>query len=68
MLQKTRKTLSFKKIMVYKIPPGGEVNHTWPLAIPFFVRGSGDIKEKHILRVGYFIHTSRKRKKSTISS
>ena len=23
MVQKTRKTLGFKKIMVYKIPPGG---------------------------------------------
>ena len=32
MVQKTRKTLGFKKIMVCKIPPGGvEVNHIWPL-------------------------------------
>ena len=32
MVQKTRKTLGVKKIMVYNIPPGGEVNHTWSLA------------------------------------
>ena len=32
MVQKTRKRLGFKKIMVYKIPLGvGEVNHIWPL-------------------------------------
>ena len=35
MVQKTRKTLGFKKIMVYKIPPGGWVNHIWPLAYYF---------------------------------
>ena len=36
MLQNTRKTLNFKKNMVYKIPPGGggggEVNHIQPVA------------------------------------
>ena len=31
MLQNTRKTMVFKKIMVYEIPPGGgDVNHIWP--------------------------------------
>ena len=32
MLQNTRKTLGFKKNVVYKIPPGGEVNHIQPVA------------------------------------
>ena len=32
MLQNTCKTLGFKKNMVYKIPPGGEVNHIQPVA------------------------------------
>ena len=33
MVKKTRKTIGFKKIMVYKIPPAlGEVNHIWQLA------------------------------------
>ena len=32
MLQNPCKTLSFKKKMVYKIPPGGEVNHIQPVA------------------------------------
>ena len=33
MLQNPRKTLGFKKNMVYKIPPGGgEVNHIQPVA------------------------------------
>ena len=32
MLQITCKTLGFKKKMVYKIPPGGEVNHIQPVA------------------------------------
>ena len=32
MLQNPRKTLTFKKNMVYKIPPGGEVNHIQPVA------------------------------------
>ena len=33
MLQNPCKTLSFKKHMVYKIPPGwGEVNHIQPVA------------------------------------
>ena len=32
MLQNPCKTLSFKKNMVYKIPPGGEVNHIQPVA------------------------------------
>ena len=37
MLQNNRKTLGFKKIMVYKIPPAGVCvcgggNHNWPLA------------------------------------
>ena len=32
MLQNPRKTFGFKKKMVYKIPPGGEVNHIQPVA------------------------------------
>ena len=32
MLQNPRKTLGFKKNMVYKFPPGGEVNHIQPVA------------------------------------
>ena len=32
MLQNLCKTLGFKKIMVYKIPLGGEVNHIQPVA------------------------------------
>ena len=32
MLQNAFKTLGFKKNMVYKIPPGGEVNHIKPVA------------------------------------
>ena len=32
MLQNACKTLGFKKNMVYKIPPGGEVNHNQPVA------------------------------------
>ena len=36
MLQNPRKTLGFKKNMVYKIPPGGEVNHIKPVAYTFF--------------------------------
>ena len=32
MLQNVRKTIGFKKNMVYKIPPGGKVNHICPAA------------------------------------
>ena len=32
MLQNPRKTLGFKKNMVYEIPPRGEVNHIQPVA------------------------------------
>lgn len=32
MLQNASKTRGFKKNMVYKIPPGGEVNHIQPAA------------------------------------
>ena len=32
MLQNPCKTLGFKKNMVYKIPPGGKVNHIQPVA------------------------------------
>ena len=32
MMQNPCKTLGFKKNMVYKIPPGGEVNHIKPVA------------------------------------
>ena len=32
MLQNACKILGFKKNMVYKIPPGGEVNHIQPVA------------------------------------
>ena len=35
MLQNPCKTLGFKKNMVYKIPPGGEVNHIQPVAYEF---------------------------------
>ena len=35
MLQNPRKTLGLKKNMVYKIPPGGEVNHIQPVAYSF---------------------------------
>ena len=35
MLQNPCKTLGFKKNMVYKIPPGGEVNHIQPVAYIF---------------------------------
>ena len=35
MLQIPRKTLGFKKNMVYEIPPGGEVNHIPPVAYIF---------------------------------
>ena len=34
MLQNPCKTLGFKKNMVYKIPPRGEVNHIQPVAYP----------------------------------
>ena len=38
MLQNPCKTLGFKKNMVYKIPPGGEVNHIQPVAYsPLFL-------------------------------
>ena len=37
MLQNPRKTLGFKKNMVYKIPPGGEVNHIQPVAYIQFI-------------------------------
>ena len=37
MLQNPCKTLGFKKNMVYKIPPGGEVNHIQPVA--YYPRG-----------------------------
>ena len=36
MLQNPCKTLGFKKNMVYKIPPGGEVNHIQPVAYYIF--------------------------------
>ena len=35
MLQNPFKTLGYKKNMVYKIPPGGEVNHIQPVAYVF---------------------------------
>ena len=35
MLQNTSKTIGFQKIMVYKTPPGGEVNHIWLVAYYF---------------------------------
>ena len=37
MLQNPCKTLGFKKNMVYKIPPRGEVNHIQPVAYMFRV-------------------------------
>ena len=39
MLQNPRKTLAFKKNMVYKIPPGGEVNHIQPVAYLLWLKG-----------------------------
>ena len=36
MLQNVCKTVGFKKNMVYKIPPVGEVNHVWPTACMCF--------------------------------
>ena len=49
MLQNSRKTLGFKKNMVYKIPPGGEVNHIQPVAYklwwPFCYVGSKIVSE-----------------------
>ena len=36
MLQNPCETLGFKKNMVYKIPPGGEVNHINPVAYMVF--------------------------------
>ena len=39
MLQNPRKTLGYKKNMVYKIPPGGEVNHIQPVAYYFIFMG-----------------------------
>ena len=44
MLQNPCKTLGFKKNMVYKIPPGGEVNHIQPVAyrvLDLRLRGCG---------------------------
>ena len=37
MLQNPCKTLGFKKNMVYKISPGGEVNHIQPVAYSFYL-------------------------------
>ena len=40
MLQNPRKTLGFKKNMVYKIPTGGgEVNHIQPVACKLTISG-----------------------------
>ena len=36
MLQNPCKTLGFKKNMVYKIPPEGEVNHIQPVTLAVF--------------------------------
>ena len=41
MLQNPCKTLGFKKNMVYKIPPGGEVNHIQPVAYSVYTDVSG---------------------------
>ena len=38
MLQNPCKTLGFKKNMVYKIPPGGEINHIQPVTYGETVR------------------------------
>ena len=42
MLQNPCKTLGFKKKMVYKIPPRGEVNHIQPVAYELFFNISKD--------------------------
>ena len=44
MLQNPCKTLGFKKNMVYKIPPGGEVNHIQPVAYMCSSPFSDDLK------------------------
>ena len=58
MLQNPRKTLGFMKNMVYKIPPGGKVNHIQPVAYIIsclqlirytstkLARGQGDVRRK----------------------
>ena len=53
MLQNPCKTLGFKKNMVYKIPPGGEVNHIQPVAyleLDLYIKNgliSSKIHDKH---------------------
>ena len=50
MLQNPRKTLGFKKNMVYKIPPGGvEVNHIQPVAYLRRINNLSVIKEQVFL-------------------
>ena len=46
MLQNPCKTLGFKKNMVYKIPPGGEVNHIQPVAYKPCLKGPPKRRQK----------------------
>ena len=50
MLQNPCKTLGFKKNIVYKIPPGGEVNHIQPVAYIGYQNTSQDKKTDNICR------------------
>ena len=51
MLQNPRKTLGFKKNMVYKIPPGGgEVNHIQPVAYKRQKVATGKERVKRLLK------------------
>ena len=47
MLQNPCKTLGYKKNMVYKIPPGGEVNHIQPVAY----NDIGPVKQKKLRKI-----------------
>ena len=57
MLQNPCKTLSFKKNMVYKIPPGGEVNHIQPVAYKQYWFGSPVKISKQGLSAGLIINS-----------
>ena len=46
MLQNTSKTLGFKKNIVYKTPPGGEVNHIWLVAYTEGLLSLGSIPQE----------------------
>ena len=48
MLQNPCKTLGFKKNMVYKIPPGGEVNHIQPVAYMLSLCNKRCLRWEHV--------------------